>query len=410
MAKLADALYSGCSIRKDVQVQVLFRARYVHTRTERVSLLGIFFFFLLIPFFSSYSQTPDLRSAFQKGKEAMILGEYAKAIQHFEIWTLAMPRDAQAFVHLASCQARMGKDTAVIFSLEQSLKAGLNEVFLIEQDTILRQFIESKSQLAMNLSSAFWGADNAWTALIQNANEQSDQKRFPIGFAEQKRLARYRILYPKNYDSTKNYRAILLLHGNGLDHIIIAPEAPYVKLKESIQSGAMKLSGRGEDQFFPDSLQEDVINQTAEWYVSTLNHVKKTLPISNDPQIVMGFSQGGFFASVLMSRYPESFSSAITLCGSMFPEGKIEENLSKVKALNRDMLIVHGRQDTIVPFSVAESFSKQLSNAKIGLNHIKSNHFFCARTIRWQTLKLQSSKAIHYSTMRVRILSRLMFD
>jgi predicted esterase len=345
-------------------------------------LSGIYFFFLLIPFFSSYSQTPDLRSAFQKGKEAMILGEYAKAIQHFDIWTLAMPRDAQAFVHLASCQARMGKDTAVIFSLEQSLKAGLNEVFLIEQDTILRQFIESKSQLAMNLSSVFWGADNAWNTLIQNANEQSDQKRFPIGYAEQKRLARYRILYPKNYDSTKNYRAILLLHGNGLEpvfmlkwaeqfelnnHIIIAPEAPYVKLKESIQSGAMKLSGRGEDQFFPDSLQEDVINQTAEWYVSTLNNAKTTLPISNDPQIVMGFSQGGFFASVLMSRYPESFSSAITVCGSMFPEGRIEENLSKVKSLNRDMLIVHGRLDTIVPFSVAESFSKQLSNAQI--NH-----------------------------------------
>ena len=382
MAKLADALYSGCSIRKDVQVQVLFRARYVPTRTERVILSGIYFFFLLIPFFSSYSQTHDLRSAFHKGKEAMILGEYAKAIQHFETWTLAMPRDAQAFVHLASCQARMGKDSAVIFALEQSLQAGLNEVFLIEQDTILRQFIQSKSQLAMNLSSAFWGSDNAWTALIQNAQEQSDQRLFPIGFAEQKRLARYRILFPKNYDSTKTYRVILLLHGNGLEpvfmlkwaerielknHIIIAPEAPYVKFKESIQSGAMKLSGRGEDHFFPDSLQEDVINQTAEWYVSTLNHAKKTLPMSDDPQIVMGFSQGGFFASVLMSRYPESFSSAITLCGSMFPEGRIEENLSKVKSLNRDLLIVHGRQDGTVPFSVAESFSKQLLNAQI--NH-----------------------------------------
>ena len=221
MAKLADALYSGCSIRKDVQVQVLFRARYVPTRTERVLLSGIYFFFLLIPFFSSYSQTPDLRSAFQKGKQAMSIGEYAKAIQYFETWTLAMPKDAQAFVHLASCQARMGKDSAVIFALEQSLQAGLNEVFLIEQDTILRQFIQSKSQLAMNLSSAFWGSDNAWTALIQNAHEQSDQRRFPIAFAEQKRLARYRILFPKNYDSTKSYRAIVLLHGNGLEPVFM---------------------------------------------------------------------------------------------------------------------------------------------------------------------------------------------
>jgi predicted esterase len=38
-----------------------------------------------------------------------------------------------------------------------------------------------------------------------------------------------------------------------------------------------------------------------------------------------------------------------------------------VKALNRDIFIVHGRQDTTVPFSVAESYSKQLSNVQI--NH-----------------------------------------
>jgi predicted esterase len=342
----------------------------------------LFLIIILLISSSSFAQNPDLRSAFQKGKDAMNNGEYEIAREHFEAWTKAMPRDAIAFVHLASCQARLGKDSAVIFSLEHSLQAGLNDVFLIEQDSILRRVIDSQSQLAVELSSAFWGAENAWNSFIQNAKEQSDQRRFPIGFAEQKRLARYRILFPKNYDSLKIYRAVLLLHGNGLeplfmlkwaekfdlkDHIIIAPEAPYVKLKESMQSGAMKLSGRGEDQSFPDSMNDDVIMQTAEWYLSALNHAKKTLPISNAPHIVMGFSQGGFFASIVLSRYPNIFSSAITLCGSMFPEGKIEQNVSAMRSLNRDILIVHGRQDTIVPFSVAEEFSKLLTSAHI--NH-----------------------------------------
>lgn len=312
----------------------------------------------------------------------MNIGDYAHAIQHFEAWTKVMPGDALAFVHLASCQARMGKDTSVIFSLEKALQLEISEVYLIEQDSILRQVIQSKSELAMELSSAFWGADNAWTSFLKNAHEQADKKRFPMGFAEQKRLARYRILYPPKYDSTKMYRAVLLLHGNGLDplfmlkwaerlemtnHIFIAPEAPYVKFKESMQSGAMRLSGRGEDQSFPDSLSDDVINNTAEWYHSAMNHAKQTLPISQDPQIVMGFSQGGFFASVVMSRYPESYATGITLCGSMFPEGKIEQYLPKVKSLNRDMLLVHGLQDKTVPFSVAEDFAKQLSKAEI--NH-----------------------------------------
>ncbi|MEY3690048.1 MAG: hypothetical protein RIT37_1610 [Bacteroidota bacterium] len=382
MAKLADALYSGCSIRKDVQVQVLFRARFVRTCSMRLLAMGILLCVLLIQSFSLHSQTSDLRSAFLMGKDAMGIGEYTKAIHHFTLWTQAMPKDASAFVYLASCQARMGLDSAAITSLERALQAELNEVYLIEQDSILKQFIQSNSEFAMNLSSAFWGSDNAWDAYLKNAHEQKDKKRFPIGFAEQKRLARYRILYPPSYDSTKIYRAVLLLHGNGLepvfmlkwaerfalnDHIVIAPEAPYVKFKESMQSGAMKLSGRGEDQSFPDSLSDDVIQHTAEWYHSVLNHARMTLPISQDPQIVMGFSQGGFFASVLISRYPESFSTAITVCGSMFPEGKIEPILPKVKSLNRDILLVHGLRDKTVPISIAEDFAKQLSKAEI--NH-----------------------------------------
>jgi predicted esterase len=346
----------------------------------RVFSLGISILLLLLFVIPSQSQSLDLRTSYQKGMDSKNAGEYNKAIEYFSLWTEANPRDAIALVQLATCQARINKDTAVILSLEKALKAGLQEVYMLDQDSILKRLIQSKSELAISLSSAFWGENDPWNALLRNAHEQANAKRFPIAFAEQKRLARYRILYPKEYDSTKRYRAVLLLHGNGLepifmlkwaeqlglnDHFIIAPEAPYVKFKETMQSGAMKLSGRGEDQKFPDSLNDDVIMHTAEWYLSSLRHAQQTLPIFDGPHIVMGFSQGGFFASVLLSRFPAAFSGAITLCGSMFPEGKVKENLSNVQTLQREILIIHGRQDQIVPFSVAEEYAKTLSQANI---------------------------------------------
>ena len=106
MAKLADALYSGCSIRKDVQVQVLFRAPYGQTRTMRVFSFA-FSILLYLLFNCSPLQSQDLRSAFQKGRDAMLGTSYAEAIMHFEQWSKAVPRDAICHAFLASCHARM---------------------------------------------------------------------------------------------------------------------------------------------------------------------------------------------------------------------------------------------------------------------------------------------------------------
>ena len=378
MAKLADALYSGCSIRKDVQVQVLFRARYVQTRTMRVFSL---IFCLLFSFFislDSHAQTTDMRSAYQKGRDAMNAGLHAEAILHFEQWTKLMPRDPIAYVYLASCQARIGNPQQTIQSLLTSVQTGLEDIHLIETDSILRSVISKNGPLARSLSSIFKEQEDPWLALISHA--QAKVKRFPLAFAEQKRIGRYRISLPKGYDSTKQYSFILLLHGNGLDptfmlnwielfgfssHIIIAPEAPYLKFNESRHAGTMKFSGRGEDQSIPDSLDEEVITLTSEWYHSIIDQARTTLPISKDPGIVMGFSQGGFFATVLLSRFPESYSTAITMCGSQYPSGKVVEGLQVVKKYNRDILILHGKQDQIVPYAIAETFAGKVKEHDI---------------------------------------------
>ncbi|MFM7158058.1 MAG: alpha/beta hydrolase family protein, partial [Bacteroidota bacterium] len=42
---------------------------------------------------------------------------------------------------------------------------------------------------------------------------------------------------------------------------------------------------------------------------------------------------------------------------SQYPTGKVVEGLQAVKKLNRDLLILHGRQDQTVPYSIAETFA-----------------------------------------------------
>ena len=370
MAKLADALYSGCSIRKDVQVQVLFRARYGQTRTMRVFSLLMSILCLISTTHVLHAQSPDNRSAFQKGRDAMNAGLHSEAMLHFEQWTKLIPRDPIAFAYLASCHARIGNPQQTIQSVIASLQAGLEDIHLLEMDTILRGVIKKNAVLARSLSPVFKAQEDPWVAMLTYAHTQA--QRFPLSFALQQRIGRYRTLLPKGYDSTKQYSFILLLHGNGLDpsfmlnwiesfgfssHIIIAPEAPYLKFNESFHAGIQKYSGRGDDQRIPDSLDAEVITLTADWYHSIIDQARKTLPISMNPGIVMGFSQGGFFATVLLTRYPESYSTAITMCGSQYPSGKVVEGLQAVKKLNRDMLILHGRQDQTVPYSIAETFA-----------------------------------------------------
>lgn len=384
MAKLADALYSGCSIRKDVQVQVLFRARYGQTRTMRVFSLAFCILFSFL-FNNSLLRSQELRSAFQKGRDAMQSASYAEAIMHFEQWSKAMPRDAICHAYLASCHARMNNPQKALQSMISTVQLGFDDIYLFEADTVLQTMVTKHAKLAISMSSMFTGHNEPWIAFLHAAHNQAPARRFPFAFAEQNRIGRYRILFPKGYDTTRRYSLILLLHGNGLDpafmldwamsfdlssHIIIAPEAPYFKFNESLHAGTMKFSGRGEDQRIPDSLDDEVINHTAEWYHSIIAHARINLPITEKPALVMGFSQGGFFSTVLLTRYPETFSSAITMCGSQYPTGKVIEHLKNAKTFNRDMLIVHGKQDATVPFAVAQQLADALKQAEVNYSFV----------------------------------------
>ena len=79
--------------------------------------------------------------------------------------------------------------------------------------------------------------------------------------------------------------------------------------------------------------------------------------------LVMGFSQGGFFAQVLATRYPDEVAGVVSMSGSIYPSAGVLELYPRLRGI--PILICHGRQDTTVPFAVATQCVDALSQAKV---------------------------------------------
>jgi len=246
-------------------------------------------------------------------------------------------------------------------------------------------------------SVAFAQIDKVNPRLKQMAQDKLEMwtKHLP-----QVRFGRYHVLAPKAVVADTTYRVVLLLHGNGhgpevmlewarqlniANTFFICPEAPYLKWKESKESETGKYTGIISDSSVPDSLQEEMIAATAQWYYNVLGDAVKELsetPIrrgefdvpkgsgnSNRAVVqlrtpfVIGFSQGGFFAQVLATRHPDDFAGVVSISGSIYPVAGVLERYDRLRGM--PILICHGKQDTTVPFSVATQCVDALSRAEV---------------------------------------------
>ena len=212
---------------------------------------------------------------------------------------------------------------------------------------------------------------------------QMSDVRIETRFAPQSRLGRYTVLFPNNMRSDTTYRLVVLLHGNGHgpetmlawareldlnDVIYICPEAPYLKWTESIAEGKQKYTGMSDAIGAPDSLRARTIDLTVAWYRDAILDAQRNLPVTMERPMVIGFSQGGFYAHVLATRYPDDILTVVRMCASMYPEADVYSRYSMLRERNIEMLVTHGRSDNVVPFSVGNEISLALGAA--GVRHV----------------------------------------
>ncbi len=200
-------------------------------------------------------------------------------------------------------------------------------------------------------------------------------------YAPQRRMGRYRVLAPSSVRPGEKLRLFVFLHGNGnspdvmlrlaqdLDLgrcIVVCPEAPYVKIAETIEHRSEKYTAMQVSASTPDTLLPEVINLSAQWYLDVIADAKRTLPVDTLQKVTLvGFSQGGFFAHVLLTRSPQLFSTVVSISASMYAAGGVVERYEQVVPYGITLLVAHGTTDEVVPFQVGELIHSQLQRAGV---------------------------------------------
>ena len=171
-------------------------------------------------------------------------------------------------------------------------------------------------------------------------------------------VLKYRLYVPYDYDESKEYPVLLLMHGAGergdnntgnlvhmlqelfslddspfWDCIIIAPQCP---------NGEQWVDTPwSEGGYRVDEVPESNENKAV---LEILNLVAKTFPTDKDRYYVAGLSMGGFGTWDLIMRHPELFAAAVPLCGG-------GDYTQASKLVDMPIYTIHDKNDTTVPNS-----------------------------------------------------------
>lgn len=302
----------------------------------------------------------------EQADQAMAAGRAAEAVSKYEAWLKVAPTDAEGSYQLARAYAAVGRPTDAALALELALANGLPEVQRIATDPSLEPLTRRPGPL-----------QRAWE------QRQRLDSATSVLYTRQVRIGRSLVTYPPGYVPTKKYRLGILLHGNGnteammsqwarqlglRDIIWVAPQAPYTKLRESMASLREKYSAAGEGLQAPDTLLDDIVDASAEWYRDVMRDARTSLPITLDKPVIVGFSQGGFYAHVLATRYPAEIGAIVSISASMYAAGKVTSNYGVMRKHGVRALVLHGTKDDVVPLQTAELIHSMMENAGVSHN------------------------------------------
>jgi predicted esterase len=305
------------------------------------------------------------RSAREQADAAAGRTDWNTAIRLYEQWLALAPSDSDGCARLARCYAVTGRHADAVKVMRLALANDYQGDLRLERDDAWKGL----------LASAFGVEIRAM--IDAHVASRAD---ITTHYTTLQRLGRYQVLMPPKADPKKRYRMVLLLHGNGHrpeimlrwakqlnvpDVIWVAPEAPYVKTHEVMASHREQYSAAGESLHAPDSLRDDIVKYSSAWYHSVIDDARATLPVTNDKPVVIGFSQGGFYAHVVGTRFPEHVASIVSICGSMYADGDVTTNYSKLRTYGIPVLVLHGTKDETVPLQTGELIDASLTSAQV---------------------------------------------
>ena len=189
----------------------------------------------------------------------------------------------------------------------------------------------------------------------------------------------YRILLPLNYDASKKYPFILMLHGageRGNDNESQLVHGSALFLKDSVREkypAIIVFPQCAANSFWSnterDSLKNVFLfnaNKKPTTAMNLLQHLLKKLikeyPVNKKQIYVGGLSMGGMGTFEIIRRNPRLFAAAFPICGGGAPS--TARAIRKVK-----WWVFHGAQDNVVSPEYSQVMVDALKAVNAGVNH-----------------------------------------
>lgn len=188
----------------------------------------------------------------------------------------------------------------------------------------------------------------------------------------------YRLLLPENYDASKQYPLVVVLHGageRGKDNEVQLKHGGQVFLKDSVRKAFPAIVVFPQCSFFSFwsnvKFDFDMVAKKPKFLFQTggeptvsmrlaIGLVNKTLqeyPIKKDQVYVGGLSMGGMGTFEMVRRMPGVFAAAFPICGGAEP--------STATALTQtSWWVFHGGKDPVVPVKFSEDMVAALKTAE----------------------------------------------
>lgn len=163
----------------------------------------------------------------------------------------------------------------------------------------------------------------------------------------------YQFYISAGIDTTKNYPLILWLHGKGERGKDNKMQLTLIKnwLPDSLDKSfpgfilapqcSVNETWSKYDKLASQITFDTVTPEIQKSIISLLDELGKTYPIDTSRIYIMGISMGGFGVFDIITRYPNRFAAAISICGGGDPE--MHEHLNKTP-----IWAFHGENDKVV--------------------------------------------------------------
>jgi predicted peptidase len=218
----------------------------------------------------------------------------------------------------------------------------------------------------------------SYTVTAAQENIDAYERRIYI---QQNDTLPYRILYPSNFDTAKEYPLVLVLHGAGergndneeqlkhgaelfLEHqqefpaIVVFPQCP----KDSYWSNVNIVpdeNGKRTFNFRKRGKPTEAMNNL----LGLLDELQESGQVDEGSIYIGGLSMGGMGTFELLRRKPNTFAAAFPICGGGHPA------TARKFAEKVPLWVFHGEEDSVVPVEksriMAEAIEKAGGNVKL---------------------------------------------